>query len=627
MFKHSVKVPRLYKVAAVIAKEVSDGKGSIKQLVYEKQKKHPNIKALYALVSTLYQRQGEIDRLLKRSQFLEKEPRSDIWLSKILIVELLWGRKTLPGQSKPENTVRAYEQIFKAHLSDEKPTEIVISQGTFKPRYVRVNSLALTQNEAVEGFREEGWTLSKFLDKTNYKEFLNKIALLNEDEFMVDIHIPNLLIFPPKTEFYRHPAYKNGSLILQDKASCLPVHILAPPPGSKVLDMCAAPGMKTTHLAAAINDDGTVWAVERDKRRFETLDKIVLSSGAKCVKTVNKDVLTCNAEDFPGVEYVLVDPSCTGSGMSDRVEANQMAGDQNRLEKLTGFQIKILRSALTRYPDVKRVVYSTCSIYPEENEDVVRQVLETNYNFKLVPAQQYVGDVWQNFGSSEYGDIGKFCLYAKPEEDLTNGFFVAVFERLKEGEENLFFNTRIFNFKKHVQAKERRRNRKFDRGVNEDGEENVDVQEQGQLLEKKSEDESLVETDQTKIAETETAHEDAANGDQSRKKKKKKKFEEAPRISEEDICAEVEVEKKKKKQKKKEVETIVEEHIEPPLTKKRKSKSNEVAVEATEENTEMITADEVKAKKKSKHSKSENVETDLVVQVTPKKKKRHKDDC
>ncbi|KAJ8946948.1 hypothetical protein NQ314_008749 [Rhamnusium bicolor] len=183
-----------------------------------------------------------------------------------------------------------------------------------KPRYVRVNTLSLSLNEAVDGFRDEGWNLCKSQDKTNYKEFLNKITSLAEDEFLIDIHIPNLLIFPPKTEFYNHPAYKNGSLVLQDKASCLPVHILGPELGSIVLDMCAAPGMKTTQVAAVINNEGTIYAVERDPKRFETLNKIVDSSGATCVKTVNKDVLTCGGNNFPGVQYIIVDPSCTGSG-------------------------------------------------------------------------------------------------------------------------------------------------------------------------------------------------------------------------------------------------------------------------------------------------------------------------
>lgn len=142
--------------------------------------------------------------------------------------------------------------------------------------------------------------------------------------------------------------------------------------------------------------------------------------------------------------------------MTDYIAAKQ--GEESRnFDKITGFQIMILRSALTRYPQAKRVIYSTCSIYPEENEDVVRQVLETNYKYKLVPASQFVNNTWKNFGSPDFGDIGKFCLYAKPQDDLTNGFFIAVFEKLIEGEENQFFNNRIFNYKKDVAIKEKRK--------------------------------------------------------------------------------------------------------------------------------------------------------------------------
>nr|CAH7750780.1 unnamed protein product [Callosobruchus chinensis] len=112
------RLARLYKVAGIIAKEYSDGLGSIKQLVYAKRDKHPRIQALYALVNTLYQRKDEIERLLKKTQLLESESRADPWVVKILITELLYGKKALSGQTKIEQTIKGYEQIFKAHLSD-----------------------------------------------------------------------------------------------------------------------------------------------------------------------------------------------------------------------------------------------------------------------------------------------------------------------------------------------------------------------------------------------------------------------------------------------------------------------------------------------------------------------------
>lgn len=152
---------------------------------------------------------------------------------------------------------------------------------------------------------------------------------------------------------------------------------------------------------------------------------------------------------------------------------NQEDMSHERLQKLAGFQIKILRAALTKYPDVKRVVYSTCSILPEENEDVVRQVIETNYYFKLVPAKQFISGGWKNFGSPDYGELGACCLYTKPEEDFTNGFFVAVFERLAEGEQNKFFNNKIYSYKRSIDKKERKQAKRLERQQRENEEKDI----------------------------------------------------------------------------------------------------------------------------------------------------------
>lgn len=72
--------------------------------------------------------------------------------------------------------------------------------------------------------------------------------------------------------------------------------------------------MKTTHLAALLNNNGTVYAVEYNQKRFDTLKKMVELSGATCVKTINRDVITITEKDCPNIEYILVDPSCSGSG-------------------------------------------------------------------------------------------------------------------------------------------------------------------------------------------------------------------------------------------------------------------------------------------------------------------------
>lgn len=257
--------------------------------------------------------------------------------------------------------------------------------------------------------------------------------------------------------------------------------------------MCASPGMKTTQLASNMNNEGLIYAVEIRENRFKTLNKIVESSGATCVQTMNKDVLTIFESDCPGVEYILVDPSCSGSGITDRFEVGQQRQDQtaDRLGKLAGFQIKTLRHALTKFPNAKRVVYSTCSFYPEENEDVIRQVLETCTRFKLVDARNFIGENWLNFGSPEFGDLGKFCLYANQGIDFCNGFFVAVFERTEPGEYHQFLNMNLMHYwakdqKKKDKDKDKRKSKGLECSENPEQKEKskLEINEYGKEIKK-----------------------------------------------------------------------------------------------------------------------------------------------
>lgn len=89
-----------------------------------------------------------------------------------------------------------------------------------KPRYVRINTLTLKVRAAMEMFCNEGWK-QVYYDRTaeDYSSFLFRVASLAKDEFIQDLHIRELLIFPNKTEFYKHPLYTGGSIILQDKVS------------------------------------------------------------------------------------------------------------------------------------------------------------------------------------------------------------------------------------------------------------------------------------------------------------------------------------------------------------------------------------------------------------------------
>ncbi|KAK1124747.1 hypothetical protein K0M31_006109 [Melipona bicolor] len=422
---HSIKVPRLYKTAAKIVREVRENHGSLKTLIYEG--KHPNVSAIYSLCHKTLAKERQLNYLLKKTNILINEPRLDPWLAKILVTELLWGKKTLKAECKPIQTVLAYEQKLREELNNVDQVELPY-KTVKKARYVRINTLLLSVEKGISYFQEEGWCIMPKC--SNYTEYLNAVKNLKQPNFIQDFHIPELLVFPPHTIFYRQAKYNNGEIVLQDKASCLPSQLLNPARGSVVLDMCAAPGMKTSHLAAIMENTGKIYAVEVDKLRYQMLCKTIELTGASCVETVNKDALTLKSDEYPNVEYVLVDPTCSGSGMLDRQKAfGKEKYDTKRLKKLQAFQVFMLRYALLNFPNVKRVVYSTCSIYPEENEQVVDEILQNVQNaYKLLPARELLKNNWLNLSSKIYNCSDK-CLYAKSDVDLCNDFFIAVFER------------------------------------------------------------------------------------------------------------------------------------------------------------------------------------------------------
>ncbi|KAB0795356.1 hypothetical protein PPYR_12195 [Photinus pyralis] len=430
-FNHSEKVPQIYKLAAKCLQQFKEKGGSLKELVFN-QRSFNNIKGIYALVTKTVQNYSQINDMFDKVGLLTKETRFNPWLARILATQLLWSDNGLCGNCTPIKIILSYRSELEKYAN----SNLKGSSRVMKPRYVRVNTFALTVDEAINGFINEGWEFVEHCGD-DYNSFIKRISSLQNGQFMLDLHIKELLVFSHKTELYNHETYKSKSIFLQDKASCIPVHLLNPTPGSVVLDMCAAPGLKTIFLAERLQNKGTVYAVERDQNRYNTLTSMINESGATCIKTIHKDVLEVSAEECPNVEYILVDPSCSGSGIVDRVNIDEVTTiDEARISKLANFQILLLKHALTKFPKAKRVVYSTCSIYSKENDYVVSEVLKNRINFKLISTDGLLKHTFLNtFKDNPDNDLKAIrskCVYTIPERDLTNGFFVAVFERTKE---------------------------------------------------------------------------------------------------------------------------------------------------------------------------------------------------
>jgi putative methyltransferase len=318
------------------------------------------------------------------------------------------------------------------------------------PRYARINT-AVAPAAAVEAaLTAAGFTVVDCELGNSTPHALAELATQRDGRTVVrDPHLAHLLWFAHGTSLHAHELVKSGKLILQDKVSCIPAALLAPEPGSVVVDACAAPGNKTTHLVSLLGDvaaGGRVHAFEINSKRATLLRSMLHKAGVAARVTVHqRSFLDADwaSEELRGCRYILVDPSCSGSGMTQRLEnvaqamereAKEAEGegegeekdgaDGERIEKLAAFQLSALNHALT-CPTAERVVYSTCSLHERENEVVVQQALAAHPEFELLDALPE----WERRGFTRVFPGARRCLRALPEQDLTNGFFVACFAR------------------------------------------------------------------------------------------------------------------------------------------------------------------------------------------------------
>ncbi len=297
------------------------------------------------------------------------------------------------------------------------------------PRYVRVNTLKCTFAEAKRELKATGHVLEverRVRNKNAWRRH-KPDQKTNGRGYKRDNDVRELLVFHPKgkSDLSRVPLVQTGALIVQQKASCFPALALAPPPGAHVIDACAAPGSKTSHLAAVLGNQGVVFAFDRSEQRLENLRKLVALRGATCVRPKLADFMTVDPADttYSQVTHILLDPSCSSSGMSSTATT-----DAGELAALVSAQRAMIRHAM-KFPSVRVIVYSTCSIHAVENEEAVDDVIATSSGWKTEAALPW----WHRRGlpSALCGDnVVRTTL-----EDRTIGFFVSRLVRV-EGQQN-----------------------------------------------------------------------------------------------------------------------------------------------------------------------------------------------
>lgn len=281
-------------------------------------------------------------------------------------------------------------------------TEEIID-GYSKKRFVtlRVNTIKSTVENVANILKE---------NNIKYKEVeWSKEALIIENASESDIR---------KLEIY-----ENGEIYLQSLSSMIPPIILDAKAGENVLDMTAAPGGKTTQIAALSNNEALITACEKNKIRLEKLKYNIEKQGAKRINVMNID--TRNLDDFFSFDKILLDAPCSGSGtiyLNDEKMENKFTEDL--VKRSMKFQEGLINKALKVLKIGEEMVYSTCSILQEENEQIIQKILDKG-NARIIPINK---EALKEIPFLPTKIEGTICV--KPTE-LYEGFFVAKIQKVK----------------------------------------------------------------------------------------------------------------------------------------------------------------------------------------------------
>jgi 16S rRNA (cytosine967-C5)-methyltransferase len=270
------------------------------------------------------------------------------------------------------------------------------------PLCLRTNSTLIARDELESRFRTEGYDVAP--------HYLMPEAIYLQKNGAVE----------------QLPGFADGLFSVQDESSMFAAHALNPKPGDQVLDICAGPGGKTTHIAELMGKEGEIWAMDIHAHKLA-----LIKESANRLRLAGINVLEGDARKLPAnfsgrFDRVLVDAPCSGTGVLRRRADLRWHKTPKELQKLPQLQLQILTSAAAAVIAGGTLLYSTCSIEPEENMEVVTAFLKGNDDFVLDDLRPQL----ERFLHETTLRQGWLQLY--PHKHDMDGFFLARMKRRPE---------------------------------------------------------------------------------------------------------------------------------------------------------------------------------------------------
>ncbi len=293
----------------------------------------------------------------------------------------------------------------------EETLRICAFNNQISPLTLRANTLKIDRKDLVEKLREEGL---KPHPTTYSKEGI-------------------VLQYPPPTS--ELPFLKEGLYVIQDEASQLVTSILDPKPGERILDGCAAPGGKTTHTAQRMENRGEIHALDLNRRKLHLIEELCQRLGVKIVRVLEADAaVSLPVSKGLVFDRVLADVPCSGFGTLRKNPDLKWRREERDIKRLSELQLPILNNLSTYVKKGGILVYSTCTVFHEENEGVVQKFLGVHPEFRLNQIEKVASDIPARRQAGIADDkLHRFIHngYFKtfPPENEMDGFFVARFRK------------------------------------------------------------------------------------------------------------------------------------------------------------------------------------------------------
>lgn len=325
-----------------------------------------------------------------------------------------------------ENFVKRMEKLL-GEVEAKKFFEISYTQT---PNSIRCNTLKILPDELKKRLEFYGWEI-----KQPYNEFPEVMIITNK-------------ISPG--ELGNSKEHLLGYFYVQEISSMLPMLALQPKNGEIILDLCASPGSKTTQAAAMMENKGTIIANEVNMGRISILNSNLERCGVMNTIVTRKDgVALCNLllkKSQIRFDKILVDAPCSGEGTLRKSPKTFQMWNENMIKKIASTQKKLAESAIRLLKVNGEMIYSTCTLAPEENEFIINHLKE-KFDIKIekiiLPLKSRHGICkWEGENLSKEVEN---CLRLYPQDNNTDGFFIAKIKKISEKEKDEKYTKNIQN--------------------------------------------------------------------------------------------------------------------------------------------------------------------------------------